>query len=108
MQLEDYFNFRNRHSARWLASGLKPFCTSTSIAPDPEEIAQLTLPLHLEQVHATILYYLHNKETARNTLLIGLEYCLKSESESRMKIRSLYSQTSQVESRARSSHTGFK
>jgi len=47
----------------------------------PEEIAQTYPSITLEQVYATILYYLHNKETVSKYIADWLEYCLKSERE---------------------------
>lgn len=46
-----------------------------------EEIAETYPSLTLEQIYATILYYLHNKEEVSNYIGDWLEYCLKSERE---------------------------
>lgn len=40
----------------------------------PEEIAQTYPSVNLEQVYATILYYLHNKETVSKYLADWLEW----------------------------------
>lgn len=46
-----------------------------------EEIAKTYPSLTLEQIYATILYYLHNQETISSYMGNWLEYCLKSERE---------------------------
>ena len=77
MQLEEYFDFLAPNDIR-----LK--CTRVGIetilydfihrARTPEEIAQTYPSLTLEQVYATILYYLHNKEAVSQYVAEWLEW----------------------------------
>jgi uncharacterized protein (DUF433 family) len=50
-------------------------------ARTPEEIQQTYPTLTLEEVYATILYYLHNREQVSKYLTDWLEYCHKAEQE---------------------------
>jgi uncharacterized protein (DUF433 family) len=84
MQLEDYFNFLAPNDIRLAGSriGIETILYEYIYrARTPEEIAQTYPSITLEQVYATILYYLHNKETVSKYVADWLEYCLKSERE---------------------------
>lgn len=84
MQLEDYFNFLAPNDIRLAGSriGIETILYEYIYrARTPEEIAQTYPSITLEQVYATILYYLHNKETISKYIADWLEYCLKSERE---------------------------
>jgi len=84
MQLEDYFNFLAPNDIRLAGSriGIETILYEYIYrARTPEEIAQTYPSITLEQVYATILYYLHNKETVSKYIAEWLEYCLKSERE---------------------------
>jgi uncharacterized protein (DUF433 family) len=80
MQLEDYFNF-------WAIDDIRLKGTRVGIETilydfiyrdrTPEEIAQTYPSITLEQVYATILYYLHNKETVSKYLADWLEWSHK-------------------------------
>jgi uncharacterized protein (DUF433 family) len=77
MQLEDYFNF-------WAIDDIRLKGTRVGIETilydfihrdrTPEEITQTYPSVTLEQVYATILYYLHNKETVSKYLANWLEW----------------------------------
>ncbi len=77
MQLEDYFNFlapddiRVKGSRIGIETILYEYIYRSRTA---EEIAQAYTSLSLEQVYATILYYLHNKETISNYIADWLEW----------------------------------
>lgn len=77
MQLEDYFNFladndiRIRGSRVGIESVLYQFINKSKT---PEEIAQYFDTLSLEQVYATILYYLHNKEAVHKYMTNWIEH----------------------------------
>jgi uncharacterized protein (DUF433 family) len=65
MQLEDYFNFLAADDIRLKNTriGIETILFDYLFrARTPEEIANIYPSLTLEQVYATILYYLHNKE----------------------------------------------
>lgn len=84
MQLEDYFNFFAPNDIRLKGSriGIETILYEYIYrARTPEEIARTYPSVTLEQVHATILYYLHNKEIVSKYIADWLEYCLKSERE---------------------------
>jgi uncharacterized protein (DUF433 family) len=84
MQLEDYFNFLAPNDIRLAGSriGIETILYEYIYrARTPEEIAQTYPSITLEQVYATILYYLHNKEAVSKYIAEWLEYCLKSERE---------------------------
>ena len=84
MQLEDYFNFQSTNDIRLKGSriGIETILYEYIYrARTSEEIAQTYSSITLEQVYATILYYLHNKEAVSKYIADWLEYCLKSERE---------------------------
>lgn len=82
MLLEDYFDFlapddiRIKGSRIGIESVLYEFVHR---ARTPEEIAARFHTITLEQVYATILYYLHNHDTVAAYLADYLEYCRRSE-----------------------------
>jgi uncharacterized protein (DUF433 family) len=84
MQLEDYFNFlapndiRLKDSRIGIETILYEYIYRTRTA---EEIANSYTSLTLEQIYATILYYLHEKEKVSKYMAGWLDYCLKSERE---------------------------
>ena len=65
MQLEDYFNFLAPNDIRIKSSriGIETILYEYIYRDrTPKEIAKIYTSLTLEEVYATILYYLHNKE----------------------------------------------
>ncbi|MBC6423356.1 MAG: DUF433 domain-containing protein [Hormoscilla sp. SP5CHS1] len=77
MQLEDYFNFLAEDDIRLKGSriGIETILHEYIYrARTPEEIAQIYTSLTLEQVYATILYYLHNKEAVSKYIADWLEW----------------------------------
>ena len=76
-QLTDYFNFLTPDDIRLKGTriGIETILyeyIDRGLAP--EEIAQTYPSLTLEQVYATILYYLQNKETISNYLKNWIEH----------------------------------
>ncbi|MDQ3930106.1 MAG: DUF433 domain-containing protein [Chloroflexota bacterium] len=77
MQLEDYFEFRAPDDIR-----LKGLCVGIETILynylhrkwTPEEIARNHPTVSLEQVYATILYYLHNRQEVERYLNNWLEW----------------------------------
>lgn len=84
MQIEDYFNFlapddiRIKGTRIGIESVLYEYIHR---AQTPEAIAQRFHTVTLEQVYATILYYLHNRETVGAYLADYLEYCYRARQE---------------------------
>jgi len=77
MQLEDYFDFQRPDDIRLKGSriGIESILYEyIHRAQTPEEIADRFRTLTLEQVYATILYYLHNKEAVEKYLTDWLEW----------------------------------
>lgn len=77
MQLEDYFNFLAPDDIRIKGSriGIETILYEYIYrSRTPEEIAQTYTSLSLEQVYATILYYLHNKEVVGKYIADWLEW----------------------------------
>ncbi len=78
MQLEDYFDFlapddiRVKGTRIGIESILYEFIHR---AQAPEEIVQRFTSLNLEQVYATVLYYLHNQAAVSQYLTDYLVYC---------------------------------
>lgn len=84
MLLEDYFDFLADDDIRITGTrvGIETVLDDyIHRGQSPEAIAQTYPSVTLEQVYATILYYLHNKEAVSNYLEKWIEYCLKSEQE---------------------------
>ena len=84
MQIQDYFNFiaaddiRIKGSRIGIESVLYEYIYR---AKTPEEIAQQFETITLEDVYATILYYLHNKEEVTAYLADWLEFCRQQREE---------------------------
>ena len=84
MQLEDYFDFLSEDDIRikgtriGIESVLYQYIHRDQ---QPKAIMQCYHTLSLEQVYATILYYLCNKERVGVYLADYLEYCRKSKEE---------------------------
>ena len=77
MELEDYFNFLAPNDIRLKGTrvGIETILYDfIHRARTPEEIAQTYPSLTLEQVYATILYYLHNKEAVSKYVADWLEW----------------------------------
>ena len=81
MQLEDYFDFQAEDDIRLkgtrigIESVLYEYIHRGQTA---ETIASRFRTLSLEQVYATILYYLHNQEQVNAYMADYLEYCRKA------------------------------
>ncbi|MEG3902690.1 DUF433 domain-containing protein [Microcoleus sp. B4-C5] len=76
-QLEDYFNFLRPDDIRLKGSriGIETILYEYLFrARTPEEIANIYTSLTQEQVYATILYYLHNKEAVGKYITEWLEW----------------------------------
>ena len=76
-QLEDYFNFLRPDDIRLKGSriGIETILYEYLFrARTAEEIANIYTSLTLEQVYATILYYLHNKEAVGKYITEWLEW----------------------------------
>lgn len=77
MQLEDYFDFQRPDDIRLKGTrvGIETVLYDfIHRSRTPEEIAQSYPSLTLEQVYATILYYLHNKDAISQYLANWLEW----------------------------------
>ncbi len=86
MQLEDYFNFLRPDDIRLKGSriGIETILYEYLFrARTPEEIANIYTSLTLEQVYATILYYLHNKEAVGKYITEWLEWSERMQEEQR-------------------------
>ena len=84
MRLEDYFNFLAPDDIRLKGTriGIESILYEyIHRGQTPEEIAQRFDSVTLEQVYATILYYLHNREAVHAYVADWLEYCQKSREE---------------------------
>ena len=82
MLLEDYFDFLADDDIRIKGTrvGIETILDDyINGGLSPEAISQTYASVTLEQVYATILYYLHNKEAVSKYLEKWIEYCLKSE-----------------------------
>lgn len=77
MQIEDYFIFLSNNDIRLKDTriGIETILYDYIYrSQTPEEIASTYLSLSLEQVYATILYYLHNKEEINQYITSWLEW----------------------------------
>ena len=77
MQLKDYFDFLAPNDIRLKGSriGIETILYEYIYRTrTPEEIANIYTSLTLEQVYATILYYLHNKEEVSKYIADWLEW----------------------------------
>jgi uncharacterized protein (DUF433 family) len=87
MQLEDYFDFQAPDDIRLKGRriGIETILYDfIHRHRTPDEIAA-DYDLELEQIYATILYYLHNKEAVSKYLADWLDYCHQSAVENRKK-----------------------
>jgi uncharacterized protein (DUF433 family) len=87
MQLEDYFNFLRPDDIRLKGTriGIETVLYDfIHRSRTPEQIAQTYPSLTLEQVYATILYYLHNQEEVTAYLTDWLEWSRKVREEQRL------------------------
>ncbi|MBD2316874.1 DUF433 domain-containing protein [Phormidium tenue] len=77
MQLEDYFTFLATNDIRLKNTriGIETILYDYIYrSRTPEEIAKTYLSLSLEQVYATVLYYLHNKQEIGEYITNWLEW----------------------------------
>jgi uncharacterized protein (DUF433 family) len=84
MQLEDYFDFLEPTDIRIKGHriGIETILYEYIYRErTPEQIARRFDTLTLEQVYATILYYLHNKEEVAKYMADWMEYCRQSREE---------------------------
>nr|WP_225938744.1 DUF433 domain-containing protein [Kovacikia minuta] len=84
MQLEDYFEFLSPEDIRVKGTriGIEHILYEyIHVAKTPEQIAQQFHTVTLEQIYATILFYLHNQETIGKYVEDWLEYSLKAQAE---------------------------
>lgn len=83
-QLKDYFEFLNAEDIRIKGTriGIETILSEYIYRQKTaEQIAQLYPALTLEQVYATILYYLQNQAEVERYLSNWLDYCLQAEQE---------------------------
>lgn len=81
MQLSDYFNFLAPNDIRIKGSriGIETILDEYIYRRHSSEaIAEKYPSLTLEQVYATILYYLHNQESVTQYMADWLKYCQES------------------------------
>jgi len=84
VQLEEYFDFLTPHDIRIKGSriGIESVLYEyVHHARAAEEINERFPSITLEQVHATILYYLNNPKTVGAYLANHLEYCRQARAE---------------------------
>ncbi|MBC6478646.1 MAG: DUF433 domain-containing protein [Hormoscilla sp. GM7CHS1pb] len=84
MQLEDYFEFLGPDDIRIEGTrvGIETVLDEYLYnGKSPEAIASMYSTLNLELVYATILYYLHDKETVSRYLDNWIEYARKAQEE---------------------------
>ena len=87
MQLEDYFIFLATNDIRIKDTriGIETVLYDYIYrSRTPEEIAKTYLSLNLEQVYATVLYYLHNKQAIGEYLTNWLEWGHKMREEQKL------------------------
>lgn len=84
MQLEDYFDFLAPNDVRIKGTriGIEHILYEhIHCAESPEAIAEQFHTVTLEQVYATILYYLHNQQEIEKYVADWLECTLKAQAE---------------------------
>lgn len=84
MQLEDYFSFLSAEDIRIKGTriGIEHILYEYIYnGQSAEAISQQFHTVTLEQIYATILYYLHNQKPVRNYVEAWLEYSLNAEAE---------------------------
>ena len=82
MQIEDYFEFIAPYDIRIKGTrvGIETVLYEYIYhRQSPEIIANLYTNLSLEQIYATILYFLQNQETVTQYMTDWLNYCQESE-----------------------------
>jgi uncharacterized protein (DUF433 family) len=87
MQITDYFNFLSPDDIRLKGSriGIETILYEyIDCGRTPEEIAQIYTTLTLEQVYATILYYLQNQETMSGYMKNWIEHGHKMREQQRL------------------------
>ncbi|PHM07329.1 DUF433 domain-containing protein [Nostoc sp. 'Peltigera malacea cyanobiont' DB3992] len=85
--ITEYFNFLSPEDIRLQNSriGIETILYEyIDCGKSPEEIAQIYTSLSLEQVYATILYYLQNKETVSAYIKNWIEHGHKMREEQRL------------------------
>ena len=105
MQLEEYFDFKDPDGIRfpghriWIEHVLYQYIYRSRTA---EAIQQDDFPsLSLEQVHAAILYYLHNKEAMTQYIVDWLERGRKAREEAMKKDPEFYERWGQRKAECR-------
>ena len=86
MQLEDYFDFLTPEDIRVKGTriGIEHILYEyIHRSQTPEAITERFHTATLEQVYATILYYLHNQETVSTYVADWLAYCHQAREEQR-------------------------
>jgi len=81
MKLEDYFDFLSPDDIRLQGTrvGIETILDEyLNQSRSPEQIDRAYSSLTLEQVYATILYYLHNREAVSQYLERWQKYCQRS------------------------------
>lgn len=87
MQLEDYFDFQRPDDIRIKGTrvGIETILYDyIELVKPPEEIAQTYPTITLEQVYATILYYLNNKEAVTNYMIDWMAQGFKMRAQQRL------------------------
>jgi uncharacterized protein (DUF433 family) len=88
MQLEDYFDFLTPNDIRIKGHriGIETVLYEyIHRERRPEAIARTYTTLSLEEVYATILYYLHNKEAVTKYMADWIEFGIRAREEQRRK-----------------------
>jgi uncharacterized protein (DUF433 family) len=109
MQLEDYFDFLRPDDIRVKGTrvGIETILYDfIHRSRTPEEIAQSYPSVTLEQVYATILYYLHNKESVSAYIADWLEHGHRAREEQKRNPPPSFRKTSQTKSRTSSNEKG--
>jgi uncharacterized protein (DUF433 family) len=86
MKLEDYFTFLASDDIRLKGTriGIETILYEyIYLHQSPETIANTYTNLSLEQIYATILYFLHNQEQVTQYMTDWLNYCQESEKQQR-------------------------
>jgi uncharacterized protein (DUF433 family) len=84
MQLEDYFDFLQPEDIRLKGTriGIEHILDEyVNFEKSPEAIAEQFPPVTLEQVYATILYYLRDRKTVGQYLEDWIAYTIKAQQE---------------------------
>jgi uncharacterized protein (DUF433 family) len=105
MQLEDYFDFLAPNDIRIKGHriGIETILYDyIHRSRTPEEIQRDYSTLSLEQVYATILYYLHDKEAVGKYLADWVEFCRRSREESMKQHPEWYEKLRRVQEEFRS------